>query len=122
MARRKYSPNKYKRSKPGDPLTEEWTIRKAVMYGQKRDVLIRKVDGKKQRRMVVDKRMSPTISWGEARKFHNSRSNKSKAMDKSLQHKKQKKVPDKAWKNRPGRSDIKGIDNRKKSKRKKSKK
>lgn len=122
MTRRKYSPKDYKRSNPGDPLTEDWTIREAVMYGKKRDVLIRKVDGKKQRRMVEDGRMSATISWGEAKQFMEGRSERAKAMDKSLQHQKQKKTPDKAWKNRPGRSDIKGIDHKSQERQKKAKK
>lgn len=122
VARRKYNPKNYKRSKPGDPLTDDWTIRSAVMYGEKRDILIRKVNGKKQRRMIEDKRMSPTVSWGQARQFNESRSNRAKAMDKSLQHKKQKSQPDKAWMNRPGRSDVKGIDHKSQDRKKKKKK
>jgi len=116
MARRKYNPKNYKRSKPGDPLTEEWTVRSAIISGKRRDVLIRKVDGKKKRRMIIDNRMSPTISYGEAKKFHQSRKPRAKRMDDTLQHQKQKKIPDKAWKNRPGRSDVRSIDSRKKRK------
>ena len=121
MARRKYNPSKYKRSKPGDPLTDEWTVRSAVMYGQKRDILIRKVNGKKQRRMIVDNRMSPTISWGDAKRFNDERTPRAKALDRSLQHKKQKKVPDRAWKNKPSRADVVGIDNKKNKPKKKTK-
>ena len=116
MARRKYDSKDYKRSKPGDPLTEEWTIRSAIISGKKRDVLIRKIDGKKKRRMIIDNRMSATISLKEAKKSHQSRKPRAKRMDLSLQHTKQKERPDKAWKKRPGRSDVKGIDSRKKKK------
>lgn len=121
MTRRKYNPKKYKRSNPGDPLTEEWTVRSAIMYGVKRDILIKKdKDGKKQRRMIDDNRMSPTISWGDAKRFNEQRSPRARKLDRSLQHKKQKSVPDRAWKNRPSRSDIKGIDSKKKAPKKSS--
>ncbi|MCP4651535.1 MAG: hypothetical protein GY853_15845 [PVC group bacterium] len=116
MARRKYNPNKYKKSNPGDPLTEEWTVRSAIIAGKRRDVLIRKVDGKKHRRFIVDERMSPNISYSEAKKFHDSRKPRAKAMDKSQQHSKVIKNPTKAWKNRPGRSDVKSIDTKTKRK------
>ena len=126
MTRRKYNPRKYKRSQPGDPLTEEWTIRSAIMYGEKRDILIKKdKDGNKQRRMIDDKRMSPTISWGDAKRFNEQRSPRAKKLDRSLQHKKQKSQPDRAWMNRPSRADVKGIDSKKtkpKTKKKSTKK
>jgi len=64
----------------------------------------------------MDKRMSPTISWGEAKKFHLKRKPKAKKMDRNIQHKKQQKQPTKAWKKSPGRSDVKGIDSRRRKK------
>ena len=56
MAKQIYSLKDYPRSNPRDPLTSEWTIRSAIIAGRSRYVLIRKVNGIKQRRLVIDNR------------------------------------------------------------------
>ena len=116
MTRRKYNPKKYKRTNSGDPLTNKWTIRKISISGQMRDVLIRKRDGKREIHVINDKRMSPIISFTEAKKIHRKRSQKSKTIDNSQSNKKTKHFADKSWAKNPGRTDVKGIDTKKREK------
>ena len=113
MTRRKYDPKKYPASKKGDPITKNWSVRKAKIGKKNRLVLVRKVEGKRQRRFVEDHRMSATISWGDAKKFHNKRKPKAKKMDNSMKHKTVLKEPNKSWKKRPGKYDVKNIDEKK---------
>jgi len=113
MTRRKYNPKKYKRTEPGDPLTSKWTVRKLLINGKKRDVLIRKRDGVIEKRVIDDKRMSPIISFTEAKKIHRKRSQRAKTIDNSQSNKKTKHFADKSWVKNPGRTDVKGIDTKK---------
>ena len=116
MTRRKYNPKKYKRTFPGDPITSKWTIRKISISGKERDVLIRKRDGKREVRVIDDKRMSPIISFTEAKKIHRKRSQRAKTIDNSQSNKKIKGFADKSWVKNPGRTDVKGIDTKKRKK------
>ena len=110
MPRRKYSLKGIKRTQPGDPITEEWTVRRAVINGVERDVLLRKIDGVKQRRLVDDFRHSSGISFSKAKEFNESRKPKARKLDNNALHKNVKEKPDKAWMRNPGKSDVVGID------------
>jgi hypothetical protein len=113
MTRKKYNVKNYPVSKKGDPITESWTVRKAKIGKEDRLVLVRKINGKRQRRFVEDHRMSPTISWGDAKKFQRSRTKRAKQMDDKMKHQTVIKEPNKSWKRRPGKYDVRRIDEKK---------
>lgn len=113
MVKRKYVKSNYPLVKKGEPITSEWTLRKAKIGNDERYVLVRKFNGKKQRRFLDDKRMSPGIPWGKARSEYRKRPLKARKRDESKTSKVVLKNPNKAWLERPGRSDVKNIDTKK---------
>lgn len=113
MTRRKYDPKKYKRTQSGDPVTNNWTVRNLSRRGKTRDMLIRKKNKKREIRVIYDERMSPIISFTEAKKAHKKRKKGAKNRDRKSTHKNTKNFADKSWKKNPGRSDVKGIDTKK---------
>lgn len=116
MTRRRHDPKKYKRSNLGDPVSEKWTIRELSRDGKKRDVLIRKRNKRREILEIYDDRMSPIISFSEAKKVHRKRSKSAKTRDRKKTHRIRKKFADKSWSKNPGRSDVQGIDTKKSKK------
>lgn len=114
MVKSKFKKSDYPTAKKGDPITRKKTIRQLKINGKTRWVLTWKSpQGKLQRQLMKDYRMSSQIPLKEARKFHRKRKIKSQDVDEGKQALKEFEYPTKAWKNRPNRYDVKGIDSKK---------
>lgn len=71
-------------SKKGDKITKNWSARYVRYKGKDRWILIRKKDGKTQRRVMKDKRYSERITREELLAAHRKRSEHAKNIDQAL--------------------------------------